>query len=206
MRLKAQQSRRTLAFTLVETMVASSIGIIVLAGGFLFLNTVIRSTAGVTSQTVLTQKGGNALEFMQSRIRYATSISNGPTGNTLTLGFDDDYNVDSNGDSITYNDQDHYEVFKFVGFNSTDYTKCGTNQLLYYTNKNSSSYRVLIPSGVRNLPGNSIFTVTNKVICVIRFGISDVYSRDGYQAIDIQGTGVSLNRPIQTNNVLSILP
>jgi len=205
MKLISKPAHGTRAFTLVEIMVASSIGIFVLAAGFVFLNTVIRMTAGVTSQTVINQKAGNALEMMQSRIRFATSISNDVTGNTLTLGFDDNCAVDSSGDGVTYNDSDHYEIFKFVGVNSTNITLCSTNKLLYYTNKNSLNYRTLIPSGLRNLPGNPIFTVTNKVMVVIRFGISDAYTRDGYQAIDMQGTAISLNRPLVTN-ILSILP
>ena len=45
----------------------------------------------------------------------------------------------------------------------------------------------------------------NKSHAIIRFGIADNYKIDKYQSIDIQGTGVSLNR-VRTNNVLSIIP
>jgi type II secretory pathway pseudopilin PulG len=206
MRSNTKQSRVTRAFTLVETMVASSVAMVVLGGGFLFLNTVIRSTAGVTSQTILNQQGGNTLELIQSRVRFATTNSVSESGNVLTLGFDDDFTVDSNGDGCTYNDKDHYEVFKFIGVNSTNYTKCATNKILWYPNKNSTAFRTLVPAGVRNLPGNPIFTVTNQVIVVLRFGVTDIYSRDAYQNVDIQGTAVSLNRPYITNNTMSILP
>jgi Tfp pilus assembly protein FimT len=205
LRLSSFPSRSLRGFTLAELLVGSGIAALVVMGGLAFILFSSRALSGVTTQNVLNQQAGNTLEFMQSRIRFANTISNSASGNTLTLGFDDDPTVDSSGDKVAYNDVDHYERFRFVGTNSTDVTLCATNQLHYYTNTSSTNYRVLISSGVRNLPGYNIFTITNQVIAIIRFGISDKYSGDQYQAVDIQGTGLPLNRGFSTN-VITILP
>ena len=194
----------TAGFTMIETMVAAGIMMLVLAGAVSFIYFSAIAVSGVTAQTVINQRAGNVIEFIQSRIRFATSISNDVTGNILTLGFDDNYAVDSDGDKITYDDKDHYERFQFISNNSTNALNCSTNTLVYYPNINSSTNQTLISAGVRNLPGYKNFIVTNSVIVIVRFGVVDNYSRDHYQAIDIQGTGVSLNR-VRTNNILSII-
>jgi hypothetical protein len=64
---------------------------------------------------------------------------------------------------------------------------------------------LLVPAGVRNLPGYNIFTVTNRSTTIVRFGVVDGYGRDRYQSIDIQATAVPLNRPAATN-FIAILP
>lgn len=164
-----------------------------------------RSFSGITAQNLLNAEAGNTIEFIQNRVRFATSISNSPDGNILTLGFDTNYSADSDGDGIAFNDRNYFEQFQFVGVNSTNYTACSTNRLIYIPNASSpNSNRTLIPKGVRNLPGWNIFTMTNKqVIAIIRFGIVDSLSQDHYQAVDVQGTGVALNRFYNTN-VLTI--
>jgi prepilin-type N-terminal cleavage/methylation domain-containing protein len=192
-------------FTLIETLVASTLGGLVLTGSLAFIYFSAVSVSGITAQSLINQQAGNTIEFIQSRFRFATSFSNDVAGNALTLGFDDNYSVDSDTNGITYNDQDHYERFQFIGVNSTNTTACATNQLVYFPNITSTSNRTLISSGVRNLPGYNIFTLTNKSFAIIRFGIVDKYSGDHYQAADIQGTAVSLNRPF-TNNVIAIFP
>lgn len=192
-------------FTLVEALIAVGILALVVASAMPFIYFSARAISGVAAQVVINQKAGNAIEFMQSRIRFATSIAVDSTGNILTLGFDQDYNTDSDHDGIAYNDKDYFERFQFFSNNSTNSTACSTNKLVYYPNYTSSpnTSQTLISSGVRNLPGYKIFSVTNTVIVVIRYGIVDSYAGDHYQAVDIQGTGVSLNRPF-TNNILGI--
>lgn len=205
MNLRTQRSRSKNAFTLAEVMVSVAIGAFILSGAFAFLNGTGRALAGVTTQTVLNQEAGNAIEFIQSRIRFATKITNDTAGNALSLAFDDNYAVDSDGNGTPYDDKDHWERFQFVGVNSTNTSGCASNKLIYYSNINSTNSKVLVPSGMRNLPGYNIFLVTNQVLVVMRFGIVDTYTRDYYEAIDVQATGASLNRPIQTN-ILQILP
>jgi Tfp pilus assembly protein PilW len=190
----------------MELMVASSIGLLVMAAamGFAYFSGIYLS--GITAQTGLNQKGGNAIEFIQTKARLATSVAVDPSGNTLTFGFDDDPAVDSDGDGKTYNDKDHFEQFKFVGTNGTSST-LSTNSLVYiYMPKTGpTNQQVLIPAGVRNLPGFNIFSISNSTTVVVRFGITDGYLQDHYQSIDIQGTAVPLNRPAITN-FISILP
>jgi prepilin-type N-terminal cleavage/methylation domain-containing protein len=114
-----RRSRAVSAFTLIEVMVSSSIALIITAAamGFAYFSGIYLS--GITTQTVLNQQAGNAIEFIQTRARLATSVAVSSSGNTLTLGFDDDPLVDSDvpPDGIPYNDKDHFEQFKFVGSN-----------------------------------------------------------------------------------------
>ncbi len=192
-------------FTLVEVLVASAVGMLVIAGAISFSYFAGGSFSGITAQCVLNGQAGYAMELIQTRAQLATSISNDASGNILTLGFDDDPNVDSNGDGIPYNDQNHFEQFKFLGVNTTDGAACSANSLVYIPNTAAKDIQVLIPKGTRNLPGNNIFTVKESAIAIVRFGIADANAQDNYQAIDIQGTAVALNRPTSTN-VVSILP
>jgi type II secretory pathway pseudopilin PulG len=192
-------------FTLVEALFAFGICAMLLAGAMTFVWFSTVAVSGITAQTLVNQRAGNAIEFIQNRVRFATSISNDVTGNILTLGFDDNLTNDTSGDSIPYNDKDHFERFQFVGVNSTNGTLCASNQLVYFTNITSTTSNVLISAGVRNLPGYNIFSITNKVIAIVRFGVVDIYSLDHFQENDVQGTAISLNRP-NTTNILSILP
>jgi len=89
--------------------------------------------------------------------------------------------------------------------NTTNALNATTNKIVYYANTNSAAFKTLISSGVRSLPGFKIFTITNNVIAVIRYGLGDSYTNDFFQAVDVQATGVSLNRQIVTN-MISILP
>jgi Tfp pilus assembly protein PilW len=197
--------QRTLGYTIIEVMIASTLGLMVLAAGYSFLFFTLRAMSGISAQSVMNQKGANALEFIESRARFATYMATSSSGNTLTLGFDDDYTRDSDGDTKPYNDRDHYEQFQFLGSNSTNVLACATNQLVYFSNTNSTTSRVLISGGVRNLPGFKIFSTTNSVITVVRFGIADPKVSDHYQAIDLQGSAVSLNR-LWNTNVITIAP
>ena len=191
-------------FTLVEAMVASSILVVVVGGAVTFMSFAGLSASGITAQNIASERAGLALELIQNRTRFASSMSINPSGNALTLGIDDDYTRDSDGDGKTYNDKNHLERFMFEGVNSTNAAACSTNSLVYISNVASNSSRKLIPKGVRNLPLYNIFTVTNGVTAVIRFGIVDGNRRDYYQAVEIQGMAVSLNR--NTNNFISIKP
>ena len=121
------QERGTAAFTLLELMVASAISTLVVAGAMSFLWFSSLGVSGVAAQAFCNQTGGNAIEFIQSRARLAVCVSNDSAGNALTLGFDDNPTIDSNGDGIAYNDKDHYERFEFIGVNGST-TKSSTNQ------------------------------------------------------------------------------
>ena len=188
---------RALAFTLVEIMVATALGLLVLGGVMAFLWFSGLGVSGVSAQALCNQRAGNAAEFIQSRARFAISASNNISGNVLTLAFDDNPTNDSDHNSITYDDMDHFERFQFIGVNGTN--NFAGNKLIYIPDISKSNQVVLIPTGVRNLPGYPIFTVTNSATTIIRFGIVDGYGRDHFQSIDIQTMAVPLNRAKATN-------
>ena len=198
-------SRARTGFTLLEGMVSSAVLLLIVGGVMTFMSFAGVSVSGITAQNIASEQAGSAMELIQSRTRFATSISNNAAGNSLTLGFDDNYTVDSDGDGKAYNDKNHFERFSFQGVNSTNAAACSTNRLVYLPNITSTSSRVLVSKGLRNLPLYKIFTITNQTIAIIRFGIVDGNGKDYYQAIEMQGTAVSLNRPT-TTNFISILP
>jgi hypothetical protein len=200
---RATRARDCLAFTLVEIMIASAIGLLVIGGAMSFMWFCGLGVSGVGAQALCTQRAGNAAEFIESRARFAISASNDHSGNVLTLAFDDNPAIDSDHNGVSYDDRDHFERFQFIGTNSV--TNFAGNSLIYIPDIRESNRVVLIPAGVRNLPGYPIFTVTNEATTIIRFGIVDGYGRDHFQSIDIQTTAVPLNRPRATN-VIAILP
>jgi hypothetical protein len=111
----------------------------------------------------------------------------------LTLGFDDDPATDSDLDGKPYNDKDHFEQFRFQGVNGTS-PEVSSNTLIYVPKTGAAPQQVLISAGVRNLPGNKIFSVATPTRVIIRFGVVDGHARAGYHAIDIQTTAIPLNR------------
>jgi len=194
---RAARVRACHAYTLVEIVVASALGLLVIGGAMAFLWFCGLGVSGVSAQALSNQRGGNAAEFIQSRARFAINASNDLTGNILTLAFDDNPTNDSDKNGITYDDMNHFEQFQFIGVNSTN--NFAGNKLIYIPNTTNKNQVVLIPTGVRNLPGYPIFTVTNSATTIIRFGIVDGYGRDHFQSIDIQSMAVPLNRPRSTN-------
>jgi len=185
------------AFTLLEVIVASACGALVLGSFMVFLLFARVSLSGIAAQAMVSDTAGRTVEFMQSRIRLADYISVDSTGNTLTLAFDDNPAVDSDipPDGNPYNDKDHYEVFQFNGTNGTNSATAAGNSLTYKPNRALPGTIVLVSAGVRNLPGNNIFAnpSTSTSTVLIRFGIVDTNTRDRFQSIDIQAMGVALN-------------
>lgn len=198
-------ARKRAGFTLMEVLVASSCGAVIMGIALIFLTFAQRSISGIAAQAMVSDTAAGAIMRIQSRVRVATSVAVDSTGNTLTLGFDDDYTTDSNGDGTTYNDQDHYETFQFSGTNGTNSSTTATNRILYTSKVGTSAAAVLVPFGVRNLPGYNIFTLGSPGTVVVRFGITDPNTRDRFQSIDIQATGVSLNRPA-SSSVIGFIP
>jgi hypothetical protein len=185
-------------------MIAASIGLLIMAAVMIFLQFGGTYISGITAQSAINQQAGNTIEFIQMRVRLATSVTNDAAGNTLTLSFDDNPAVDSDSDGVTYNDKDHWERFQFIGVNG-DTNTVSTNRLVYIPNLAApANQQVLIPAAVHNLPGCNIFSVTNQSTVIIRFSIGDGYVADHYQGVDIQSTAVPLNRPAVSNFVFII--
>lgn len=199
---------RASGFTLAEALVASAIGVAAIAGSVSLTIYALKGVSMSTAQTHNNLMAGKALELIEGRIRLATMISNDAAGNTLTLAFDTNNLVDSGngGGGIAWANQDRFERFEFVGENTTNTTGCKTNQLVWIPDLSQpDNQEVLVSSGVRNLPGHNIFSVTNTVLATICFGVVDVNPQDYYNGLEIQAMAASLNRP-QVNNMVKILP
>lgn len=192
------------AFTLVEILITTILTALILLAAISFAVLASRSISGTVTQSNLNAQAGHLMEFIQLRARLATRISIDPTGNSFTLSFDDDTNVDSDNDGTAYNDRDHQEEFA-VRDKDGQITTPSDNSLIYKPKVGTPAQQVLVPGGIRKLPGRNIFTVTNGSAVLVSFGIVDSYARDYYQAIEIQGTVLPLNRTISTNFV-SVLP
>ena len=193
------------AFTVTELLVASAISVLIMTslGGFTYF--AARSISGVVTQTEINEDAWKAAQLMADRIRVATSVSNDASGNCLTLGFDDNIATDSDGDGKAYNDKTHYEAFEFRNGDGNDLTTTN-NSLVYRANAGSlSNPRVLVRSGVRKLPNQRIFTLTNLNTVQINYGLVDAYARDFRQSMELQLIAVPRNRPSSTN-VIQILP
>lgn len=190
-------------YTLMEVMVAASVATGVTAGALVFMNFARVSASGIAGQAMVSDNAANAILFIKSRIRPATSVAVNASGNTLTLGFDDDFTTDSDADGSPYNDKDHYEEFRFTGTNVTDAAKATANRMIYVPKVGVTGSSVLVRFGVRNLPTYKIFTIPNPNTVIMRFGVVDTNARDYFQSVDIQAMGVALNRPV-SKNVISI--
>jgi len=188
-------------------LVAMGISALVLTGVATFISMAATSLSGTASQTFINYRTSSAGEFIFRRIRLATKVDNGgdTNGTTLRVGIDENPAVDSNTNSIPYDDQDHWEIFQFQNFSSTNGAKVvADNRLSYQPDGSKPQTVVLIASGIRALPGKLIFALTNGATVLVNFAVVDNYSRDGYQTCDIQGAITSRNRAFSTNSIANI--
>lgn len=204
MRVRARNNTGREAFTLVEILIASTLMAMILGIAVVFTTFASRSISGTVAQSTVNTQAGHVIEFIQMRMRIATSVTISGGGNVLTLGFDDDTNIDSDNDGTAYNDRDHQEEFS-VRDKDGQIATTGDNALVYRPKVGTPALQVLIPTGLRKLPGRNFFTVTNGSAVLVTFGVVDSYARDFYQAIEIEGTVLPLNRTTSTNFV-SVLP
>jgi len=203
-RLRTGNGGGSAAFTLVELLIASILMALILVASVVFTIFASRSISGTVAQSTVNTQAGHAIEFVQMRARIATSVSINPGGNVLTLGFDDDTNFDSDNDGTAYNDRDHQEEFS-IRDKDGQIATTGDNALIYRPKLGTPAEKLLVPIGIRKLPNKNFFTLTNGSAVLVRFGIIDSYARDYYQAIEIEGTVLPLNRTLSTNFV-SVVP
>ena len=199
-------TRPRAAFTLLELMIAAALSTVVLAVSATFILMSAQSSSAIVQQAQLNERAGHASEFIFERIRFATSITQDISGNTLTLGYDTNFLVDSDvpPDKKTYNDHDYFETFQFVNGDGND-TSTTNNCLIYKPRADLAITNVLIKTGVRKLPNKPVFTVTNGATVIVRFGLLDCFASDGYQEVDVKATFVARNRS-STTQVITILP
>lgn len=172
-------------FSLMEMVVAMSI-VLFIAGAFaVFTEATGRSLTFVSAQSEFNQKAGHGAEFIVSRIRLANTVSNDASGNTLTLSYDDDPEVDSDGDGITWNDRNHAEQLQFVDSDGSTTTLLD-NTIIYRTNASAGMSSTLVPQSVRKLSGLPVFAVTNTSTVLINFGLLYTNSQIQSQAIEIR--------------------
>jgi hypothetical protein len=176
--------RHEAGFTLAEVLVATAILMMVVAAFAVFCNVTGRSLVSVTTQTTFDQVAAHGVEFIISRVRLANTISNDAAGDTLTLSFDDDRETDSDGDRLTWNDKDHFEVFQFID---------SGNRIIYKTNAAQPDFSLLIPNSVRKLDTLPIFSVSSNVVS-INFGLLDTNMNAYSQAIEIRTQAVRGNK------------
>jgi len=188
-----QTTRSTAGFTIMEFLVVT--GLVVLVVGVLAVvgESTGRTLLSLTSQASHNQTAGNGAEFMISRIRLANSVTNDASGNTITLGFDDDPDVDSDGDGIKWNDQNHFEQFQFVDTDG-NLSTLDDNKINYKANTNQSTATVVVPSSTRKLSGGAIFSLTNSTTVLINFGLLTTNASAFSQAVEIRTKAVLRNR------------
>jgi Tfp pilus assembly protein PilW len=190
----AARRHRQAAFTQPELLVASAIAIFVMSSFFVFSDFTGRSLAGIARQNLLNQRAGYAADYIVSRIRLATFVTNDATGNTLILAFDDNVSADSNNDGLFGNDRDHWELFQFQSGDGSD-TSYADNKLIYRPNTNSTASTTLINGCLRKLPGLPFFSLTNNATVLLNYGMLDSGLGERAQTIEIRTQAVRRNRP-----------
>ncbi len=116
------------------------------------------------------------------------------SGNTLTLSFDDDPNVDSDHDRIPWNDQDHFERFQFIDADNL-LSGQAINTLTYQPNTSNATVRVLVPTYTLKLSNLPVFTLTNYDSTVlIHFGLVGSSSPPFTKAVEIRTQAALRNR------------
>ena len=181
------------AFTLVEMIIAVALGVLVSGIFVLFSESTGRTLVSLTSQSSHNQAAGNGAEFMISRVRLANSASVDASGNTLTLSFDDNPDVDSNADKIKWNDQDHFELFQYKDSDGIA-TTLGDNIIIYKPNTNQSASSTLIPNSTRKISSLPIFSIVGSNTVLINFGLLTTNSSPFSQAIEIRTRAVLRNK------------
>lgn len=180
-------------FTISEFLVTTCLVVLVVGVLAVVGESTGRTLLSLTSQASHNQAAGNGAEFMISRIRLANSVTNDSLGNSVTLGFDDDPDVDSNGDGMKWNDQNHFEQFQFVDTDGKLST-LDDNMIVYKANATQLTGTVLVPSSTRKLSGGPIFSVTNGTTVLINFGLLTTNASAFTQAIEIRTKAVMRNR------------
>ena len=188
---KPRKSRR--AFTITELVLAGGIIVLIAAAFGVFLQATGVSVVNVTTQSTFNQQAGHGTEIILNRLRLANTAATDPNGDVLTLTFDDNPDVDSDGDKTTWNDMDHKEQFRFEPTDGRSAT-LDDNRITYISKLGASVPSTLITSGVRKLPDYPVFSITNTATVIINFGLLYTNQTVHSQAIEIRTIGRLRNR------------
>jgi len=187
------QPRACRGFTVVELTIVMAVALMIVGALVVFSTSTGRVLVSITSQSTHNQTAGNGVEFLISRIRQANTASVDVAGITLNLGFDDNSEVDSNGDQIKWNDRDRWEQFQFVDADNVAAT-LENNTIAYRTNTALGTARTMVPANTRRLSGLPIFSLTNNSTVIIRFGLLTTNETPFSQAIEIRTQATLRNR------------
>jgi hypothetical protein len=187
------RSSRKSGFTILEFVIAVGVALLLTGVFALFSESTGRILASLTQQSAHNQTAGNGVEFMVGRVRQANSVSVDGTGNTLTLSFDDDPSVDSDGDKKAWNDRDHWEQFTYLD-SDTNANTLANNYIVYSPNTNLSATSILVPSSTRKISGLPIFTLASSNTVLINFGLLTTNATPFSQAIEIRTRAVLRNK------------
>lgn len=161
---------RAAAFTLMEMLFATVIGIFVLGSFAVFTSMATSAIKHIYAQNLMAVKGGRAEALLLSRVRQATYMAVDTNNVTLTLGFDDQPTNDvslltfSNNDGNKYNDVNHYEQFKILSGDGS-FSTTNDNSLLYIADTAASNVVVvLLTNNVRKLPNLPVFQAVNNTL------------------------------------------
>lgn len=117
-------------FTIVELMIATTILSFV---GIVFVSLIKfsgYSMLDISQQTEFNRSASNTTFQIIQRTRYSHTFLVTDSGNILTLIFDDNAEVDTDGDGDFYNDDDHQETFQYVASDTTVTNSIGTDTTL----------------------------------------------------------------------------
>ena len=180
-------------FTILEFVIAVALAILLTGVFALFSESTGRILASLTQQSAHNQTAGNGVEFIVGRVREANTAAVDASGNTLTLSFDDNPSVDSDGDKKTWNDRDHYEQFTYLD-SDTNANTLANNYIIYKPNTNVSTSSILVPSSTRKLSGLNIFSLVGSNMVLINFGLLTTNATPFSQAIEIRTQVVLRNK------------
>ncbi len=184
---------RASGFTVIELSIALALGVLVIGAGLVFSEGAGRTLVSITSQSTHNQSAGNGTEVMIQRIRAANTASVDVAGITLTLGFDDNPDVDSDGDKVRWNDRDHFEEFKFLDGDGSLATLVD-NKITYRPDTRSADNSTIVPAQTRKLTTEPIFSIVGNTTVLINFGLLTTNSTPFSQAVEIRTKAVLRNR------------
>jgi prepilin-type N-terminal cleavage/methylation domain-containing protein len=181
-------------YTLVELMIGMSISAVVLASLAGFTISGLRTIEHINTQGTISQAAGDTHGILTEQVRNAVGMSVGDNGNQLTLAFDDNPAVDSNGDRNPYNDTNRTALFAFRNGDGNDATTANNTFVFIPNMANTNQTRVLITGGVRKLPNLPVFSATSSNRAVqINLGVMDHAGSVRTQNIEVKTTLIRRN-------------
>jgi type II secretory pathway pseudopilin PulG len=101
-------------FSIVELMIAATVMLMLSACFVSVMKYTGYAMLGITQQAEFNQMASNTTMQIIKRVRFCHTFKVSTDGNTLTLTFDTDSEVDSNEDGDFNNDADNKEIFQFT--------------------------------------------------------------------------------------------